>query len=889
MRPELRRHLLAAPLLIAALFVDGIAQSGPTDWEGTRPIVPASEAPALMDLSGPAPSPSPQFPLQSTTVGPEQGTWMRIAPPLGVGSLGPSVIYHPGGNRLIVYGGIAHGYSYQNDVAAFQLPGGTWSTLSTAGTPPPGRRLQSAVYDPVGNRMIVFGGSGDGLRNDVWQLTLGATPTWSSIDAGPGPSPRAGCGAIYDAAGQRMIVFGGAYAEHEWEIELSDEVWALSLSGTPEWTQLSPAGAGPTARFAPSAAYDPAGPALVLHGGYDLNVLSTETWRLSLDATPTWTQLTPVGAPPPGRIEQATSFDPASRRLFVSGGYGFTDVFDDLWFLDLSVNPPVWNIAHPTPTIPGRWGSGATVAGGQLYLYGGADLYGRILADVWSVSTASATSWTTWEMLLPKRLQEAMVLDTQRDRLISFGGTDGAYKNDTWSHSMVSGRGWDPMILNGPLPPARRLHSGIYDPVGDRLVVFGGYDDHLLGDLWQLSFSGTPIWSPLVATGGGPSPRGGHVAIYDPEGARMIVFGGYDGVSPPANRIGDTWELSLSGSPHWTQLDTGPGPSARSSASATYDPIHHAMVVFGGTDPSFRNDTWRLNLDGTPQWSLESVSNPIPGIREENGLVHDSQRDRLVVFGGYNQNIQNYGDLWAQGGSPASWSTLGPDGIAPSARWGMKTIYDPTRDGMWLYGGWSTTYQQDLWFLQWYTPPSHTIATESATIEDGAAHLGWSTPAPYRNVTRVERSVDGVTWSVVGAVLPSANGTMRFTDSGISAGQTRAWRVRSTIAGTTMTSTPVWLTLQSATGVPKTPVALSIRAAVSRPGTIGVMCALPRSGRASVELVDVTGRRLDRVDLGRIEAGERQVELGAGLPAGLYFARLVSDAGTVSIKIATMR
>jgi len=74
MRLGLRRLLPAAPFLIAALFISGIAHSGPTDWEGTRPIVPASEAPAPVDLSGPLPNPSPGFPVQGTTVGPDTET-----------------------------------------------------------------------------------------------------------------------------------------------------------------------------------------------------------------------------------------------------------------------------------------------------------------------------------------------------------------------------------------------------------------------------------------------------------------------------------------------------------------------------------------------------------------------------------------------------------------------------------------------------------------------------------------------------------------------------------------------------------------------------------------------------------------------------------------------
>lgn len=886
MRLGVRRTSLAAFLVLVAPLFASVAHSSPGDWEGSRPIVPASEAPAQMDPVGPPPSPSTGLFVQGTAVDPSHGEWMRIAPPLGVGSFEPSVIYHPGSNRLIVWGGLATNYVYQNSVAAFQLPGGTWSTVTTSGSPPVGRRLHNAVYDPVGNRMIVFGGYADQLRSDVWQLTLSGTPTWSYIDAGPGPTPRAGCGAVYDAAGQRMIVFGGFAAVDDSTADLTDQVWALSLSGTPSWTLLATAGTGPSPRITPSVGYDPAGPALIVHGGFGYGVY-TDSWRLSLDASPTWTPLNPSGSPPPARIDQASSFDPSTRRLFVSGGYGEYDVFDDLWYLDLSVDPPVWNAAHPLPEIPGRYGSGAAVAAGRLYLYGGADVYSRILADVWSVSVSSPTTWTTFELLMPKRLQEAMVLDTQRDRLVSFGGTDGQYKNDTWTHSMVSGRGWDPVVAAGTPPGPRRLHTGIYDPVGDRLIVFGGYDGHYFGDLWQLSFSGTPTWSPLAATGGGPSARAGHVAIYDPVGQRMIVFAGHDGVTQPSLRVGDTWELSLSGSPHWTQLNTGPGPSARSSASATYDPVRHAMVVFGGTDPSFRNDTWSLSLDGTPQWSLVSVGYPIPGIREENGLVHDALRDRFVIFGGYNQYIQNYGDVWALSGT--TWGPLTPDGTPPTARWGMKTIYDPSRDGMWLYGGWSWTYEQDLWFLQWYTPTSNAIATQSASAGNGAARLVWSTPGRSRNPARVERSTDGVNWTVVGTVLPTANGTMRFKDTGVASG-TRAWRVRSNVAGTTLTSAPVWLTIQGATDVPPAPpVALSIRPVTSRPGSIGVLCALPRRGHASVELIDITGRRLDRVDLGVMEAGERQVALGTGLPAGLYFARLVSDAGTVSTKVATLR
>jgi hypothetical protein len=862
-----------------------------TDWEGTRPIVPASQAPAPLDAAALSRMAMPSGLSTLNSVTGADGAWQRVAPPLGVGASRPGLVYDSGGNRLITFGGLERDYGFQTDVAAFQLPAGTWSTLVTAGTPPSGRVYHAMVYDPVGHRLLVFGGYSDSLLDDVWQLTLTGTPTWSQLAPdGPGPSPRAGAAAIYDAAGQRMIVFGG-FDNLGASYGLENDVWALSLGGTPTWTQLAPAGTGPTPRFDSSAAYDPAGPALLLFAGVDTQ-LNNDVWRLSLDGSPTWASVATDGTPPTPRAEQSAVFDPVSHRLAVFGGYDALDVKNDLSELDLSSSPAHWTPANPQPPIVARFSAAAALAGdGRMYVYGGSDYGFGALADVWAISVANPTAWQTYEQLLPPRLQEVMVLDTQRDRLVVFGGTDGAYKNDTYVHSMVSGTGWNPLATAGTPPGPRRLHTGVYDPVGDRLIVFGGFDDTLLGDLWQLSFSGTPTWSPIVASGGGPSPRGGHVAIYDPEGQRMLVFGGYDGVSPPANRIGDTWSLDLSGAPAWTQLATGPGPSARSSSSAVYDAQHHAMVVFGGTDPNYCNDAWSLSLD-SPAWTQLSPGGSLPGAREENSAVFDGKRDRMVIFGGYNYNLWNYRDLWSLDlGSPPAWSTLSPTGTWPSGRWGMKAIYDANRDGMWLYGGWDYSYDRDLWFLQWKDAPSTgVIATQSAQASANVAQLVWNSPSTIRNLAKVERSADGNVWTRVGTVLPTRTGRLEFADHGVAPEQTRAWRVRVDVAGKSLASNPAWLTMPGTTGIEPASVAFGVRpaGAASAPGAVAVECALPRAGNARVELLDVSGRRLDSKQLA-MAAGVQRIELGHDLPTGLFFVRFSAAPGVARTKVLKLQ
>ncbi len=889
--PSLRVPAVLAALVLLSTPVLSRA-ANPGDWAGSRPIVPAELA--LPDVEsarmGPAALEAPGGGTLATD--PLHGRWYRIAPPLGVGTFNATMIHDPPGGRMIVFGGLDDEHHYSNEVSAFEISTGTWSTLSPTGERPAGRSYHAAVFDPVQRRMIVFGGWASGILDDVWQLSLSGTPAWTRLDPGPGPSPRAGCGAIYDAANQRMIVLGGLDLD-PYTGKLSGEVWALSLSGTPSWSRLEPEGETPAPRFAPSVAYDPAGPSLLLVGADDGS--AGELWRLSLGGVPAWSRVAISGGPGTLRNEPAAGFDPASRRLLAFGGYTDWGMESELWILNLSGASPAWTLATPKPSIPARWGAASAMASdGRFFVYGGMGRYRKPLADVWAIPAASPAAWQTWQVLLPPRLQEVMVHDTARDRLVVFGGTDGAYRNDSYVHSMVSGRGWEPLATAGVPPPARRLHTGVNDPEGDRLIVFGGYDDHLLGDLWQLTFSGTPTWSPLAASGAGPSPRGGHVAIYDPVGRRMIVYGGYDGVSAPAYRIGDVWALSLAGTPAWSPIaTTGPRPSARSSATAVYDATRHAMIVFGGTDPNFRDDAWSLSLGSTPSWSLVGAGTPKPGAREEQSAVFDTKRDRMVIFGGYDAAIRNYGDLWALGpGSAPAWTPQSPEGTAPSARWGMKAVADPGRDGMWLYGGWGSTYLRDLWFLQWVDPPTTApVALAGAGVSDEAVHLDWVVPGDARVPLQVERSTDGSAWTRLGLALPEANGHVRFRESGVPNGVPHAWRVRADVAGVSLVSEPAWVTIGGTVGVENRSPSLALRPAgrASGPGAVALVCALPGGERARVDLFDLAGRVLDSRDLSGSGGGIQRVELGRGLPSGLYFARLRSGNAAVSLRVIHTR
>ena len=111
-----------------------------------------------------------------------------------------------------------------------------WTNILVEGTAgsPAKRWNHSAVYDIVNNRMTIFGGgafSGPAsvsCLNDAWVLAnangLGGSPIWTKLAIiGLKPGPRCTQTAVYDAVNNRMMVFGGDNADAVYYV-----TWILS-------------------------------------------------------------------------------------------------------------------------------------------------------------------------------------------------------------------------------------------------------------------------------------------------------------------------------------------------------------------------------------------------------------------------------------------------------------------------------------------------------------------------------------------------------------------------------------------------------------------------------------------------------------------------------------
>lgn len=816
---------------------------------------------AVSRESGPDFTTAIDFPLAPPA--PLADAWWLVLPRGAPSRFTADAVLDAPRRRMIVVGG-SDGFSYRNEVHVLGLgpeDAPEWRLLAVAGSPPAARRLHTTIYDPVRQRVILFGGYNGSFLSDVWALTLAGPPAWVALaPTGPVPPARAGHAAIYDPAGDRMIVCGG-FDGVSATSQRRNDVWSLDLA-TLAWSSVTPAGpAAPAPRSSHSAIHDPVRARLVIFGGTTSSTAySNEAWALDLGGTPAWTLLATSGTPP-GREEHAAIYDPAGDRLLVHGGYDAYYYYGGLHALSLATG--AWTTLGSGPGA--RWGACAVFdpVRGEMVMYGGYPS----AAETWAYRMAG----DAWRLVdVDRRAQPAGVLDPMRHRMVVFGGTDGQYRNDCSVIELGGPVSWRPLVTQGPAPPPRRMARAVWDAARDRLIVHGGYAGAVLGDLWALDFAmSPPAWTPLSPAGPRPSARAGHGLVLDSNSDRLVLFGGFDPASSTSFRRNDVWVLPLGGPLSWQEVTPAvPGPSPRSSFGFAYHAPADRLVIHGGTDPAFRNDTWALDLAGPPSWQPLATNGEHVPPREEHTLVSDAARNRIVLHGGYESFTR--ADAWTLPMTPgAAWthSSNGP------ALWGHVAAFDPLSDRMIVHGGYGGGYSNQTWALAFDAPTAIALALVSAEAGPDGVRLEWWSDAPGGRFT-VQRSGGAGGWEDLATLAADGRGRVVWTDASAVPGRRHGYRLSWPEAGAARFGGETWIAR---------PVALEL--AVHPLGTgLRFRCELPADAPSALELIDLGGRRLRRAGLAG--AGVHEVDLAAGgdLPPGIYFARLTQQG-----RIATAR
>ncbi len=193
--------------------------------------------------------------------------------------------------------------------------------------------------------------------------------------------------------------------------------------------------------------------------------------------------------------------------------------------------------------------------------------------------------------------------DSHRDRVVLFGGNyamEGPQPAYTWEWD---GSSWYAIDTTTNGPERRVLTAMAYDAARQEVVLFGGVSDisgdiTLYGDTW--TWDGA-TWELAASTG--PPARTRHAMTYDPVRERVLLFGGADGLGLPPGTQGenDLWEWDGQA---WTHVPVPfeSLPFYRYYAAFTWDTTRNQGIMAGGkaqlapSDYIYLRDLWILDI-----------------------------------------------------------------------------------------------------------------------------------------------------------------------------------------------------------------------------------------------------------------------------------------------------
>ena len=485
----------------------------------------------------------------------------------------------------------------------------------------------STGYDPARQRIVQFGGAfADGVRHTSDETWEWDGDHWLPRYPPTKPPARTGAPLVYDYVRNTMIMFGGSDQRGR---PLGD-MW--EWDGL-DWRQIQ-VPVMPPAREYPSMATDPLRRRIVLFGGRNMTVPAyyNDTWEWDGVA---WQQAVPLTMPWP-RVGATMAYCLSNQRMVLYGGGYLGWLIVDCcyewdgtdWTLRTAGRPPV---SHGN-LVSTPWN-------GHVVLHSGVDVVNNNYVyrlNTWDYDGTTwrqlpTTSWPGWrggwslcafearqEVVYANGIFDGNVDPVTNEYRSSHPGTvPGELEQDMW---FLRQGDW----IHKARSLVKRLDvvAAAHDASRDSTVLIvnqGSYWGYPNPTMQTWALDGGELHQLNVVN---PPPRSPAALAYHPGLRRVVMYGGQGSNSSGAVHYFDTWTFDGA---QWLQDTSLNHPLLSQGATITYDPTSNSLLM------SFYGEStiWRWQGNGWTPWPAAQL----PVANNAAWLECDPARGRLVMYG----------------------------------------------------------------------------------------------------------------------------------------------------------------------------------------------------------------------------------------------------------------
>ncbi len=731
-----------------------------------------------------------------------QDNWVQQSPAASPGiRVRAAMAYDPLQQQTVLFGGTdALAQTVYGDTWLWD--GNTWSAATPASSPS-ARAMSAIAYDATRQQEVLFGGrdATNTLVGDTWVWDGG---NWAQKNPASAPSARRFHAMAYDALHQQLVLFGGITAVNGSFVVVGD-TWVWDGSN---WTQMSPS-TSPSARSGHVMAYDAARQRVVLFGGVgglaSNSTVFGDTWVW--DGS-NWTPETPATSPP-AREGAVMTYDDTNQRSLLFGGTtspvaSSSTLLGDTWAWDGSS----WAQLMPAASPPARINAQLAYdsAHEQAVLFGGVTLVSGVITgfgDTWLFGNPAAQTPVTIDV--PAGIQftfngvtytgsqtinvapATYTLSTASPQLVingsrvvwaswSNGGTQSQQVTVGTTAISITGTYTTQYLLTESVSPAG---AGSISPPG------GYYDSGTMLDLtviqnpgyvfaaWGSACAGASFSGCSITLSGPTSVSASftstfvNVTVNVPAGVQFtfngstftgsqtmaVAPGTYTlGTASPQDIAPNTRDVWVSWSDGGDQTHQVVAPATITGTYKTQYNLRVTVVTAGfltsggsvSPDGGYFDAGTEVNLSASAAvgfefsyWSGDCTGSlltcPVvmnapksvtavfgaiqnwnqffpaksPSPRVDHSMAYDAAHQQVVLFGGtagITTGSELFNDTWLWDGS--TWVRQKPVN-SPSPRYGAAIAYDEAHSQIVLFGGVTSTTQLTLSGETWIWDPGH--------------------------------------------------------------------------------------------------------------------------------------------------------------------------------------
>eukprot|EP01087_Luapelamoeba_hula_P012761 TRINITY_DN3594_c0_g1_i1.p1 TRINITY_DN3594_c0_g1~~TRINITY_DN3594_c0_g1_i1.p1 ORF type:complete len:370 (-),score=23.40 TRINITY_DN3594_c0_g1_i1:210-1319(-) len=276
-----------------------------------------------------------------------------------------------------------------------------WVQLTQSGDVPAPRAYHRIVSSPDGRYIYSFGGNQGiyefTLSNNLYRLDV-ETGTWVLLKpTGTLPKPRFRATMVYAQEKDLIVIFGGLYSPSPIEPgEILGDICIYDVNKNEWQSDVKTLGNAPAARFYHGAVIS--GDVMYVTGGNNDKQFFNDMHKYHISEN-RWEVVTATGAIPEGRSSAAIGISTVHNEIYWFAGlrwHGYEGYLNDVHVFDTVNN--VWSLPLIRGPDPARRASTAgAVLGDNFYIFGGYDIDGRYLNDVWAFNPRAESTWSRVE------------------------------------------------------------------------------------------------------------------------------------------------------------------------------------------------------------------------------------------------------------------------------------------------------------------------------------------------------------------------------------------------------------------------------------------------------------------------------------------------------------